>query len=399
MRQAMMLTPVIPDRSDARDRDALRITRRVAIVGLAVVGVSLTFAVARSATDVVAVAGVVAFVALVAALVAHERVTRGIASRRSAREAGQTRMLQGMSRSASSEAVVEAIVDELRRTVDADHICVCRLRPIDRVVETTLVSSRAIVPPSRSTLPASVLQADPQETADDLASRVADSYALAYTLARPLMADGRVVGALILSRRQPREWSEADHRLLEWSAGELSAALERAFAFEDAEIKASIDALTGLPNRRYLQELLATAGRRRRASDRLGALMIDIDHFKRLNDRYGHATGDRVLRAVGEAISGAVRADDTPARYGGEEFAVLLRRADSDQALDVGERIRSTIADLPPADLGLAERITVSVGVAVADPAAADASTILAAADQALYRAKREGRNRVVLAG
>jgi diguanylate cyclase (GGDEF)-like protein len=267
-------------------------------------------------------------------------------------------------------------------------------------VETTLVSSRAIVPPSRSTLPASVLlQDDPQRTANDLASRVADSYALANTLANPLLAGGRVVGALVLSRRQKREWSEADRRLLEWSAGELSAALERAFAFEEAEIKASIDGLTGLPNRRYLQELLATVGRRRRANDRLGALMIDIDHFKRLNDRYGHATGDRVLRAVGEAISGAVRADDTPARYGGEEFAVLLRRADSGQALDVGERIRAQIADLPPQDMGLGERITVSVGVAVADPEAADASSILAAADQALYRAKREGRNRVVLAG
>ena len=316
---------MIPDRTDARDRDVLRITRRVAIVGLAVVGVSLAFAVARSETDLVAVAGVIAFVAVVAALIAHERVTRGVHGKRVAREQGQTRMLQGMSRSASSEAVVEAIVDELRQTADADHICVCRLRPIDRVVETTLVSSRAIVPPSRSTLPASVLGEDPQATANDLANRVADSYALANTLASPLMAGGRVVGALILSRRQRREWSAADHRLLEWSASELSAALERAFAFEAAEIKASIDGLTGLPNRRYLQELLATVGRRRRASDRLGALMIDIDHFKRLNDRYGHATGDRVLRAVGEAISGAVRADDTPARYGGEEFAVLLR--------------------------------------------------------------------------
>lgn len=389
----------------------------MAVVGLIVVGASLIVAVARSATDVIAVAGLIALVAVVVALVAHDRVLRGLDKRRADREAGQTRMLQGLSRSASSEAVVESIVDELRHAADADHIVVCRLRPIDRVVETTLVSSRAMVPPSRSTLPASVLDPErPQKErpgpppapsehphgqliADRLAARLAETYGLRHTLAAPLVAGERVVGALILSRRQKRDWSTADRRLLDWSSGELSAALARAFAFEEAEIKASIDGLTGLPNRRYLEELLATVGPRRRAGDRLGALMIDLDHFKRLNDRYGHATGDRVLRAVGETISTAVRADDTPARYGGEEFVVLLRRADSEQAVDVAERIRAQISAIPPAELGLNERVTVSVGVAVADPVGSDARSVLAAADRALYRAKRDGRNRVVLAG
>jgi diguanylate cyclase (GGDEF)-like protein len=391
--------------------------RRVAVVGLTVVGASLLVAVARHATDLVALSGLIALVAVVVALVTHDRVLRGHDQRRAAREAGQTRMLQGLSRSASSEAVVEAIVDELRHAADADHIVVCRLRPIDRVVETTLVSSRAMVPPSRSTLPASVLDPDlpargrsepppasvespyGQLIADRLAGRLAETYALRNTLAAPLVAGERVVGALILSRRQKREWSVADRRLLDWSSGELSVALARAFAFEEAEIQASIDGLTGLPNRRYLEELLGTVGPRRRTGDRLGALMIDLDFFKRLNDRYGHATGDRVLRAVGETISSAIRADDTPARYGGEEFVVILRRADSEQAVDVAERIRAQISAIPPADLGLDERITVSIGVAVADPVVSDAQSVLAAADRALYRAKRDGRNRVVLAG
>ena len=126
--------------------------------------------------------------------------------------------------------------------------------------------------------------------------------------------------------------------------------------------------------------------------------MIDLDHFKALNDRYGHATGDRVLRAVGERISNAVRADDTPARYGGEEFAVILRRATPEQAFDVAERIRTDIESIAPRDLGISEKITVSIGVAVGDVRAGEVPILLAAADDALYAAKRQGRNRVVLA-
>jgi diguanylate cyclase (GGDEF)-like protein len=144
--------------------------------------------------------------------------------------------------------------------------------------------------------------------------------------------------------------------------------------------------------------MLSTVGPRRRAAERIGALMIDLDHFKQLNDRYGHTTGDRVLRAVGERISAAVRADDTPARYGGEEFAVVLRRADPQQAVEVAERIRRHIGAIPPGDLGIDEPISVSIGVAVAEGRDVDAKSVLTAADDALYTAKREGRNRVVLA-
>jgi diguanylate cyclase (GGDEF)-like protein len=274
-----------------------------------------------------------------------------------------------------------------------------------------------MIPPSRSVLPASVLEPDTGRkrqrrhplvvgTSDStakavsaaIASRLAETYALPFTLASPLVTGSQIVGALVLSRRQQRLWSSADRRLLAFSADELSAALARAFAFEEVEIRANIDALTGLPNRRYLQEVLATVGPRRRVGDRIGALMIDLDHFKKLNDRYGHATGDRILRQVGERIAVAVRADDTPARYGGEEFAVLLRRADPQQAVDVAERIRAQINDMPLRDLGIHEPLTVSIGVAVAESHVTDPSALLQSADEALYRAKRDGRDRVVLA-
>ena len=404
---------------DARERALLRQIRYFIYACFAALGLAAAVALIRSPVDPVAIVQALALVGLGAALASRWEISKRLADRHLAREAGQTRMLRGMSRSVSSDAIVEAFVDELRHAADADHVVVARLRPVARVVETTLVSSRAMVPPARSTLPMGVLEPvaatdrnergrgrrqvvgggdEEQHVAESLAARLSETYALAHTLAAPLVADGTFVGALVLSRRQDREWTMADRRQLAFSATELSAALARAFAFENAEIKANIDGLTGLPNRRYLEELLATIGPRRRSGDRLGALMIDLDHFKSLNDRFGHAAGDRVLRAVAEQISTAVRADDTPARYGGEEFAVLLRRANPQQAVEVAERIRRQIGDISPSELGIGDRVTVSIGVAVAEGSVADPTAVLVSADEALYRAKREGRNRVVLA-
>jgi diguanylate cyclase (GGDEF)-like protein len=406
-----------------RERVLLRRVRRTVYALLAVLALLLVVGLLRNPGDLLGLLELACVLAIGAGVWTQLMLSRRLADRRTARDAGLTRMLQGMSRSLSSDAIVQTIVDELRGAADADHILVARLRPVDRVVEATLVSSRARVPASRTVLPAGVLDPErlpraraattppvaerpdaaaaddvAQRVADEIARRLSDSYALQHTLAMPLVADDQILGALILSRRQRREWTVADRRLLSWASAELSAALARAFAFEQAENQANIDALTGLPNRRYLEELLASVGPRRRAVDQLGALMIDLDHFKRLNDRYGHATGDRVLRAVGESISAAVRAEDTPARYGGEEFAVVLRRASRDQAVEIAERIRAQIAAIPPAEMGIAEKVTVSIGVAVAEVRAGEVPILLAAADEALYAAKRQGRDRVVLA-
>jgi diguanylate cyclase (GGDEF)-like protein len=125
--------------------------------------------------------------------------------------------------------------------------------------------------------------------------------------------------------------------------------------------------------------------------------MIDIDHFKQLNDTHGHATGDEVLRAVGGAIISAVREDDVPARYGGEEFVVLLRNPGSDVAFEVGERVRVAVGALDLDHLGV-DRVSVSVGVAVSGHPDQPIDELIERADQALYRAKRAGRDRVVRA-
>ena len=203
----------------------------------------------RAPSDLLALAVLVAALVLAGVLAAQFALGRRLSARRAEREAGLTRMLQGLSRSTSSDAIVDTIIDELRRAADADHVLVARLRPTERVVEATLVSTRARVPVSRTVLPLTVL--DPshlppvderseghstgQRVADEIARRLSGSYALPHTLALPLISQGRVLGALIGSRREDREWTAADRELLTWAAAELSAALARAFAFEVAE--------------------------------------------------------------------------------------------------------------------------------------------------------------------
>ena len=151
-------------------------------------------------------------------------------------------------------------------------------------------------------------------------------------------------------------WPESTGRVLRGAAHEASAALARAYSHRAAETRASTDALTGLPNRHYFDEFVGLLAQRRRAGDRVGILMIDIDKFKVLNDRHGHATGDEVLRAVASAIVSAVREDDVPARFGGEEFVVLLRDPDPGVAVEVGERIRSAVRALDLARFGVRRR-------------------------------------------
>ncbi|MBA2489608.1 MAG: sensor domain-containing diguanylate cyclase [Chloroflexi bacterium] len=361
-------------------------------------------------------------VAIAVSVAVQRRTTARVGRRRQARERSFTRILQGLSRSVSPESIVAAIMDELRFTSGADHVVVARQTEPDGTMEVTLVTASPSVPASRTLLAPDILgHAKPeiprpqsalsegsprsapssarfQDAADELARRVRAGYGLLYTLSEPLIADRRFVGALMLSKRTRDSWLEQDRRLLHWASQEVSAALARAYALEELETRANIDALTGLPNRRYLDELVSIIRPRRRAGDDLGILMIDIDRFKTLNDRYGHATGDVVLRAVAGAIHNTVRAEDTPARYGGEEFAVILRRASAKAAAEVAERVRLAVKTIPPDRLGLEHPVSVSVGVAVAGDGDQDVRTIIERADRAMYVAKRGGRDRVATA-
>ena len=167
--------------------------------------------------------------------------------------------------------------------------------------------------------------------------------------------------------------------------------------------EARVDPLTGLLNRRGLDERMqAEIARAAREGTPLGAVVFDLDHFKDVNDTYGHELGDRVLVWLGALLKEQARGVDVAARVGGEEFVVLLPRADQDAAATFAERVRRAVATVGPDDgrgrMGLADsvRLTVSAGVASAsDPI--DGVSLLAAADQALYAAKHSGRNRTVV--
>jgi diguanylate cyclase (GGDEF)-like protein len=228
-----------------------------------------------------------------------------------------------------------------------------------------------------------------------LAARVQLVFGLAHTLTSPLRSEGEVIGAIVLSRRNTHAWSESARRLLRGAAHETAAALVRAESYREATAGAATDPLTGLPNRRYFDEFASLLAGGRRSGDGVAVLMVDIDKFKGLNDTYGHPVGDQVLRAVAEAITRAVRDQDVPARIGGEEFAVLLRNPGPDVAIEVGERVRNAVRDLDLRALGV-PGVSVSVGVANATGGDEAIQAVLDRADQALLRAKRAGRDRVI---
>jgi diguanylate cyclase (GGDEF)-like protein len=171
---------------------------------------------------------------------------------------------------------------------------------------------------------------------------------------------------------------------------------------EELRVRATRDALTGLWNRAEILALLdRELARSRREGGALGVLMGDLDHFKQINDGHGHLAGDAVLQEAARRLGSALRPYDTVGRYGGEEFLIVLPRCDLADAADIGERLRRCISD-PPVDLPSGPLpVTMSFGAAARPaPTIPDAEYLIRAADDALYRAKRAGRNRVeTLAG
>jgi diguanylate cyclase (GGDEF)-like protein len=179
----------------------------------------------------------------------------------------------------------------------------------------------------------------------------------------------------------------------------LAAQLQRANA-ELANVAAT-DPLTGLPNRRAFEEALRRDFARAMRDDSPVALvMVDVDHFKKVNDTHGHATGDEVLRKVADVFRGALRTGDVPARLGGEEFVAILPGSDAEGGRIVAERVRALLSATDMPGPSGAFRVTASLGVAsVRGEKCKDAETkTLERADAALYDAKRAGRNRVVIA-
>jgi diguanylate cyclase (GGDEF)-like protein/PAS domain S-box-containing protein len=217
----------------------------------------------------------------------------------------------------------------------------------------------------------------------------------------PILAQGETLGILHLQTTDEAPQMEASELSFKTTfAAQVGLSIVNIKLREALRTQSVRDALTGLYNRRYLEEVLDREVRRAsRAAQSLGVLMIDLDHFKRFNDTYGHDAGDAVLREIAVSLTKGIRAEDFVCRFGGEEFVVILPTADLAASRMRAERLRSKVKELTILHQGKSMGIiTISIGVAVFPEHGMSPKELMAAADAALYEAKRGGRDQVVVA-
>lgn len=251
-----------------------------------------------------------------------------------------------------------------------------------------------------------ILTCTDSETDDRVDREACRKVGLRSMIVVPLRHEGQPVGVLKVVSSQTDAFGSDDQAALELMAGLLSATLSDASEADslqtanqrlsekthELEQLATTDGLTGIANRRSFQSALETGFQQARRNGKpLSLVLLDVDHFKKFNDAFGHPAGDAVLKRVAAILQENARANDCAARYGGEEFALLLPDASAAAGLNIAERVRQAIA----AATWEHRQITISVGVSSLSPQIEDASALLKAADDALYLSKSSGRDRV----
>lgn len=289
--------------------------------------------------------------------------------------------------------VLEKLLGIMARTLPADRLCVLHIDD-----ETGVLTVLGRGPIDRAGADPGVVSACPRGGHGE---RVAAPAKVAGVLgdvsswlAVPLPPHRHGSGMLVAGSADPDRFTQAHQDLLSALAGQAAAAFDNARLFAEVRRLATTDGLTGACNRRHFT-VLATAQLdvARRNHRPLVVMMLDIDHFKRVNDSYGHAVGDEVIRAVAQVLRRQVRSPDVFGRYGGEEFAVVQSEVHGDP-LEIAERLRAAVAAVAVPGPDQPIRVTVSIGVAELKPDD-DLDTLLVRADRALYEAKGAGRNRV----
>ena len=327
----------------------------------------------------------------------RERRARQRENVRRDRQTEFARTMQVMDSEREAHALVKR---HLERSLDAATVVVLqrnnsadRLLPATAVAEGSAMAEGLVDAEPRSCL-AVRLGAEHAERGGDqlLACELCGKTGRSRTLCTPLVVSGEVIGSVLVAHERPlgREGVQAVEDTVTQAAPVLANMRNLAIAEE----RASTDVLTGLANRRSVQDTVRRmVAQAQRGATPLAVLAIDIDHFKRINDRFGHDRGDDVLAAVGQALSGSLRVSDFVGRQGGEEFVALLPDTDLSGALTAAENLRTAIEGLEV--LGTSERVTASFGVAILPEDGVDGPTLLRQADRALYAAKANGRNRV----
>jgi diguanylate cyclase (GGDEF)-like protein/PAS domain S-box-containing protein len=216
----------------------------------------------------------------------------------------------------------------------------------------------------------------------------------------PLKSGGRIVGVISAGAHSPRNISGAEIRLLETLGSQIGVAIDHAQLLEKMSRLSITDELTGLYNRRRFCEVLDTEiDRSQRYGHCFCVVMMDIDGFKKYNDKFGHTSGDRLLKAFAEKLKPGIRSSDLACRYGGDEFAIILLKADAEKAIKAVDRTRSMFVQILNLEYGLAEcQLGLSAGIAEFPGSNGTAAGLIFLADCALYQAKQQGGNKSVVA-
>ncbi|MBI3600900.1 MAG: diguanylate cyclase [Nitrospinae bacterium] len=220
-------------------------------------------------------------------------------------------------------------------------------------------------------------------------------------MAIPLVANDKICGILYIDDFKPRKFTVREVKFLRLMAVNATLAIEKARLMEKIEQMAITDELTGLYNHRFfVKSLEEEIERARRYNHHLSLMMSDIDHFKKYNDTYGHLKGDQVLKMVSGVLKEHTRKGDIVARYGGEEFAKVFVETEKGEAVNAVERMREAVEKfrLDLDETGLGSTVTISIGIASFPGDAENMNDLIEKADNALYKAKGEGRNRVCVA-
>lgn len=331
---------------------------------------------------------------------AHASAALADAAQAQARASEMERLVtfgQALGRSLDLDAIRDVVLQQLPKLAGTDEGWVMILA--DGRWRTLTSTSAAAVPLeqqqemelTREGLADRALGSDAGGWADELPGGAGD-------FCVPLTAGGHAVGVLGV----PESAGPFDHtrrRTLAAAAALLAISVRNAQLFREVRENSLRDGLTGCFNRTHALEVIDTELRRaRRSQSPVSLIIFDLDHFKDVNDRHGHLCGDTVLAAIGAKMRDVLRGSDLKCRYGGEEFLVLLPETPLDGAKRVAETLRRDFLEMPIPWKGDTVHITASFGVAVALPSEVDAETLISRADQALYRAKDQGRNCVRLA-
>jgi two-component system, cell cycle response regulator len=317
--------------------------------------------------------------------------------------AAADRLLAAVQRAQAFEGAVHELFDALSSHLRLDYLS---CEALYRVIDHTRASGGAVVLVGNG--PPDVVASVEFDIADDRLAAVMDSIAMAAGPSQlelledetpivmvPFDGDSGPLGAILLAGVHIN--SEM-RRLLSLLARALGFAVSNALAHSAAEVQAATDALTGCLNRRAGLEGLAQMTRvATHGGPAVGVMMLDLDHFKMINDQHGHQVGDDVLQATGAAIAAAMRTGDIVMRYGGEEFLIAIADVDERALTASAERVSDRVRALsvPDAGSGSTVSVTASVGIAVST-SADNLESLIARADRALYAAKAAGRDRVV---